>query len=97
MRRLIIEEPVSRAAVWARQLAGFALAVTLIAVALLRFGAVEPAPGFAALGAGLMLALSAAIFALLAFVRIWTEGRRGFGVALRGFLLAALKIGRAHV
>lgn len=90
MRRLIVEEPVSRAAEWARSLAWFALAVTLIAVALLRFGVVDPAPGFAALGAGLMLALSAVIFALAAFVRIWTEGRRGFGIALKGFLLASL-------
>ena len=93
MRRLIIEEPVSRAAVWSRQLAGFALAVTLIAMALLRFGSVEPAPGFAALGAGLMLALAAAGCALAAFVRIWTEGRCGFGLAVKGLLLAALILG----
>lgn len=90
MRRLIIEEPVSRAAGWARRLAWFALAVTLIAVALLRFGAVEPTPGFAALGAGLMLALAAAGCALVAFARIWTEGRRGFGLAVKGLLLACL-------
>src|SRR3982751_1392403 len=90
MRRLIIEEPVSRAAGWARRLAWFALAVTLIAVALLRFGAVEPTPGFAALGAGLMLALAAAGCALVAFARIWTEGRRGFGLAVKGLLLASL-------
>ena len=46
--------------------------------------------GFAALGAGLMLALAAAGCALVAFARIWTEGRRGFGLAVKGLLLACL-------
>ena len=88
MRRLIIEEPVSRAAGWARRLAWFALAVTLIAVALLRFGAVEPTPGFAALGAGLMLALAAAGCALVAFARIYgPRGGAGSGWPSRAFSL----------
>jgi uncharacterized protein (DUF1499 family) len=90
MRHLILEEPVSRAAIWSRRLAGFALPVTVIAVALLRFRSVEPTPGFAALSAGLLLALAAAGCALAAFARIWTEGRRGFGLALKGLLLSLL-------
>ena len=76
MRRLIIEEPVSRAAVWAPRFAWFALAVTLIAVGLIRFQLVELLPGVAALAAGLFFALEAAGLSLLAFVRIWREGRR---------------------
>ena len=90
MRRLIVEEPVSRAAVWALRIAWFALAVTLIAVALLRFGSVELRSGFAALGAGLALALGAVGLAFAAFARIWTEGRRGLGRAVWGLLLALL-------
>jgi uncharacterized protein (DUF1499 family) len=93
MRRLIIEEPVSRAAVWAPRVAWFALAVTLIAVVLIRFQLVELLPGVAALAAGLFLALEAAGLALLAFVRIWREGRRGVGRALWGLVLALLILG----
>ena len=90
MRRLIVEEPVSRMAVWALRIAWFAVAVTLIAVALLRFGSVELRSGLVAVGAGLALALGAVGLAFAAFVRIWTEGRRGLGRAVWGLLLALL-------
>jgi uncharacterized protein (DUF1499 family) len=93
MRRLIIEEPVSRAALWAPRVAWFALAVTLMAVAVIRFGLVELMPGVAALVAGLFLAVEAAGLALFAFVRIWMEGRRGLGKAIRGLVLALLILG----
>ncbi len=93
MRRLIIEEPVSRAAIWAPRVAWFALAVTLMAVGLIRFQFVELTPGVVALAAGLFLALEAAGLALLAFVRIWREGRRGLGMAIRGLVLALLILG----
>jgi uncharacterized protein (DUF1499 family) len=93
MRRLILEEPVSRAALWAPRVAWFALAVTLIAVGLIRFQFVELLPGVVALAAGLFLALEAAGLALLAFVRIWREGRRGMGRAVGGLVLALLILG----
>jgi uncharacterized protein (DUF1499 family) len=93
MRRLIIEEPVSRAALWAPRVAWFALAVTVMAVAMIRFGLVELMPGVAALVAGLFLAVEAAGLALFAFVRIWMEGRRGLGMAIRGLVLALLILG----
>jgi uncharacterized protein (DUF1499 family) len=93
MRRLIIEEPVSRAAVWAPRVAWFALFVTLIAVVLIRFQLVELLPGVAALAAGLFLALEAAGLALLAFVRIWREGRRGVGRSVWALVLALLILG----
>jgi uncharacterized protein (DUF1499 family) len=88
MRRLIIEEPVSRAALWSSRIAWFALAVTLIALAFTRFRVVEAVPGLVALAAGLLLALAAVAFALLAFLRIWMEGRRGVASAVKGLLLA---------
>lgn len=90
MRRLIIEEPVSRAAHWSPRLAWFALAVTLIAVLYLRAQWVEQVPGFISLATGLMLAMAAVALAALAFVRIWTDGRRGLGRALKGLFLAGL-------
>jgi uncharacterized protein (DUF1499 family) len=88
MRRLIIEEPVTRFARWAMPVAWFALAVTAIAVGLIRFQLVELLPGFVALAAGLFLAVEAAGLSFFAFVRIWREGRRGLGRAVRALLLA---------
>jgi uncharacterized protein (DUF1499 family) len=87
MRRLIIEEPVSRPAQWSPLVATFALAVTIIAVLLIRLSRVDYAAGFAALGFGLGLALIAILLSLLAFLRIWQEGRRGLGSAVRGLIL----------
>lgn len=93
MRRLIIEEPVSRAALWAPRVAWFAFAVTLIAVILIRLQYVDLMPGGVALAAGLFLAVEAAGLALFAFVRIWREGRRGLSMAVRGLVLALLILG----
>ena len=88
MRRLIIEEPVSRAAIWSGRIAWFALAVTAVAVAFMRLQLVDIQPGFASLAAGLALAGLAVLLALAAFVRIWMEGRRGVGQAVKGLALA---------
>lgn len=88
MRRLILEEPVTRAAMWSRRLAWFALAVTIIAVALIRFGQVELVAGVAAVAAGLALALAAIGLSLVAYWRIWAEGRRGLRSAVWGMLVA---------
>jgi uncharacterized protein (DUF1499 family) len=90
MRRLIIEEPVSRAALWSPRLAWFALAVTAMALALVRFRRVEFTVGIVPLAAGLALAAVAAALALFAFWRIWREGRRGLKSAIGGLLLAGL-------
>ena len=90
MRRLIVEEPLSRPAKWSPIVAWFALAVTLMSVALIRFNRVDYPSGFTALGIGLALALLAALFAVLGFVRIWQDGRQGLGSAVKGLLLAML-------
>jgi uncharacterized protein (DUF1499 family) len=90
MRRLIIEEPVSRPAKWSPIVAWFALAVTVIAALMIRLGRVDYAAGFAALGMGLALALVAVLLSILAFIRIWQEGRRGLGSAAKGLVLAIL-------
>jgi uncharacterized protein (DUF1499 family) len=90
MRRLIIEEPVSRPAKWSPTLAWFALVVTVFAVLLIRFNRIDYQAGFIALGAGIAIALLAVGMSFLGFVRIWQEGRQGLGSAIRGLFLAAL-------
>jgi uncharacterized protein (DUF1499 family) len=93
MRHLILEEPFSRPAKWSPMLAWFSLLVTAMAVLLIRFNKVDYPSGFAALGAGLTIALVAVGMSLFGFVRIWQEGRRGLGSAIRGLILAALVLG----
>ncbi|HEY8564030.1 MAG TPA: DUF1499 domain-containing protein [Beijerinckiaceae bacterium] len=93
MRRLILEEPVSRAAIWSPRVAAFAIAVTVIAVILVRFGRIELLPGAVSIATGLVLAGVAVLLALAAFARVWTEGRRGLGSAVYGLVLAAFVLG----
>ena len=88
MRRLIVEQPVSKAAVWSLRLAVFALAATAVAIALARLNAVEPAAALAVFGAALALAFLAALLAGSAAVVIWRTGRRGAAQACFGFVLA---------
>jgi uncharacterized protein (DUF1499 family) len=90
MRHLILEEPFSRPAKWSPMLAWFALAVTVMAVLLIRFGRIDYQSGFVALGAGLAIAVVAVGMSVLAFIRIWQEGRRGLGSAIKGLLIASL-------
>src|SRR5215210_415452 len=90
MRRLIIEEPVSRPAGWSPKIAWFAIIVTILTVLLIRFGRIDYKSGFIALGIGLSLGFVSIILSLIAFVRIWQEGRRGLGSAIRGILLAVI-------
>ena len=89
MRRLIIEEPVSRPAKWSPALAWFALVVTALAMLLIRFDRIDYQSGFIALGAGVAIALLAVLMSFLGFVRIWQEGRQGLGSAIKGLVLAA--------
>ena len=93
MRHLILEEPVSRPAKWSPMLAWFGLVVTVMAVLLIRFSRIEYQSGFVVLGAGLAFAAVAVGMSLVAFVRIWQEGRRGLGSAIRGLIVACLVLG----
>ncbi|WP_298953242.1 DUF1499 domain-containing protein [uncultured Methylobacterium sp.] len=90
MRRLIVEEPVTRAAPWSLRLAWFALAVSAIALGLVRSPRAETGPALAALGAGVALALVAVLLALGAFVRVWREGARGLRTAVAGLFVGAI-------
>lgn len=91
-RARIIEEPVSRLAVWARRVALFSLVATLIAVVIVRSGALDIVPALSTLAGALMLAVVAILLALGAAVVIWFEGTGGMKE-----MFAALFIGLALI
>jgi len=86
-RRRIAEEPISRLAVWARRLALFALAVALLAIVVVRLDFIEILPGLATFGGAVGIAVIAMLFAIGAFIVIWREGLKGFGLALLAFVI----------
>lgn len=90
MRRLIIENPVSRAARLSRYIALFALATAAIGLVLARAERIEPTATLAVIGTALVLGLAAVATSVTAFVRIWQEGFRGLGRAIQGLFLALL-------
>ncbi|MCI0735482.1 MAG: DUF1499 domain-containing protein [Beijerinckiaceae bacterium] len=85
MRRLIIEEPYSKAAMLSRRLAVFSLAVAGLGI----LGVKSGLDLIAVLGGAAAIASLAALAALLAFVIIWRSGRKGAGQAFAGLVLAA--------
>ena len=90
VRRLTLEEPPSRLAIWSSQIGYFALAVALLAIAIVRGGFVEAVAGMMVLGGALALAALAVALALGAFAVIWSYGNPGFGRAFMAFLIGAL-------
>ncbi|MCI0598129.1 MAG: DUF1499 domain-containing protein [Beijerinckiaceae bacterium] len=86
MRRLIIEEPYSKAAVLSRRLAVFSLAVAVLGI----LGVKSGRDLLAVLGGAAAIASLAALSALLAFAIIWRSGRKGAGQAFAGLVLAAM-------
>ena len=91
-RRILNDQPVSRLAVWARRLAFFSLAATLIAVIIVRSGALDIVPALSTLGGALVLACVAILLALASGVVIWRDGIGGGRYAA-----AALFIGCALI
>lgn len=88
MRRLLIEQEMSAAAIWARRLAVLSLAVLSLAILLARWGRLDPLAALASASAGLGLAIAAVCAGVLAFVAIWRDGRPGFGRAAGAVALA---------
>jgi uncharacterized protein (DUF1499 family) len=88
MRRLILEEPISRAATNSRRLAVFACLTAAVAVFVARAGAGrDPLGPFTVFAAALVLAAIAVLLAGFAAVEIWNTGRRGAARASMGALL----------
>lgn len=93
-RRLVFEEPVSRAAIWSRRLAWFSLAVLVLAVLVFR-GSEPSIEGLAPIVGAYGFVLAALLLALIAFARIWQAGHRGVGMAAGAFLLSLLLLAPA--
>jgi len=85
--RRIQADPVSRLALWALRVAGFAVAVLLLAILIVRGGILEIVPSLAAVGGAFILAFIAMLLAFAAFVVIWREGHQGFGMAFGALLI----------
>ncbi len=90
MRRVIVEEPMSQAAVWSLRLAVFALAVAAVAVVVTRFQFVDAPAGLAVFGSSILLGCLALLLAGTAAVVIWRTGRRGVGQTMGGIVLACV-------
>lgn len=97
MRRLVLEQPVSQAAIWAARTALFAVTVTAYGLFLVRSGQ-QGAQGLAALGSGFALAATAVILAAMAAHAIWNRGLKGAGRAASAILVGAILLsGPAYV
>lgn len=93
-RRLVFEEPISRAALWSRRLILFAIVVMLLALVIFRLG--EPTlQRLTPVAGAYVIVLMALAMAVLAFIRIWQAGHRGAGMAAQAFALALIMLAPA--
>jgi hypothetical protein len=93
-RRLVFKEPLSRAALWSRRLAWFAVAVLALSLLLVRLR--EPSfERFAAVLASYVFVLVSLLLACIAFVGIWRHGYRGAGMAAGAVLICVLLLAPA--
>ncbi len=91
-RRRILDLPVSRLAIWARRLALFSLVATVIAVIIVRSGALDIVPALSTLAGALLMAVLAILLAFAAIVMIWREGYGGLRHAVSAVLIGAALI-----
>jgi uncharacterized protein (DUF1499 family) len=92
VRRRISEQPTSRLAIWARRTALFSLAATLIAIIIVRSGALDIVPALSTLAGALVLALVAILLAFAAGIAIWREGIGGVREAVTALLVGVALI-----
>jgi len=92
VRRRVIEEPISRLAIWSLRLALFALAATFIAIIIVRSGALDIVPALSTLAGALVLAVVAILMALGAGIVIWFQGCGGVRQALFAILIGCALI-----
>jgi len=91
-RQLFTEAPISRLAIWARRIALFSLAATLIAVVIVRSGALEIVPALSTLAGALVLASIAILLAFGAGIVIWRHGVGGGRQAVTALLIGGALI-----
>jgi Protein of unknown function (DUF1499) len=95
-RRSFTEEHTSSLAIWARRISFFSLAATIIAIIIVRSGALDIVPALSTLAGALVLACVAILLALGAGVSIWRDGvsggRQAVTALLIGFALIAYPV-----
>jgi hypothetical protein len=87
MRRLLIEEPVSRAASWSRRIGSFAWLCLAIVLLLAWLGRLKPFETLTAVAACGALAVLAVMLAIIALRHTWRSGARGVPNAITGAML----------
>ncbi|MFN3889045.1 MAG: DUF1499 domain-containing protein [Beijerinckiaceae bacterium] len=90
MKPVTWDEPVSAAARWSLRFALFSMALSVIAILIIRTRAADVASGVSVFGFAILAACAAVLLAVAASVSVWQTGRRGMGLAVLGVLLAAL-------
>ena len=91
-RRYTTERPVSRLALWARRIALFSLAATLVAVIIVRSGALDIVPALSTLAGALVLACVAILLSFAAGIVIWKDGTDGLRYAIGAFFIGCALI-----
>lgn len=86
-RYRIIEQQVSRLAIWSRRVALFSLVTTLVAIIIVRSGALDIVPALSTLAGALLLAVVAILLAIGAVIVIWFEGIGGLRQAITAFFI----------
>lgn len=94
MRTAILEDPISRAAVWSGRVAWFSVLVAAFAIILVRTDRIDSVQALSVLIAAFAVAVLAILIAAYGLAVIWREGFGGSGrafsaLALSGALLAA--------
>jgi Protein of unknown function (DUF1499) len=87
VRRRIVEEPVSRLAIWSLRLALFSLVATVVAIVIVRSGALDIVPALSTLAGALVLAGVAILLAFGAGIFIWRDGLGGLPQAVSAVLI----------
>lgn len=90
MKHVAWDEPVAAAARWSLRFALFSMALSVIAILIVRTRTVDVASGVSVFAFAILSACAAVLLAVAASVTIWRTGRRGIGSAVAGVLLAAL-------
>ena len=86
-RRSFTEQETSGLAIWSRRIAFFSLAATLIAIIIVRSGALDIVPALSTLAGALVLACVAILLAVGAGISIWRNGSAGGRQATTAFLI----------
>jgi Protein of unknown function (DUF1499) len=86
-RRVFKEQSISRLSIWARRIALFSLVATVIAIIIVRSGALDLVPALSTLAGALVLACVAILLAFGAGIVIWREGVGGGSYAVTAFFI----------